>query len=124
MVPPRDVVASFYVAVRLTQAARDVFFHCLGRDAEAVRNLLVGALVKYPQGKCRTALRRQPIDGLLHKPIALVSEQLCLQRLTLSFDPRITEVRQCTSLYSPPMTVFIGGKIARRRKQKGSERHH
>ena len=106
------------------QTARDMFFNRFGRDSEAVRNLLVGTLVKYPQRKCRTALRRQPIDSLLYKPIALVSEQLRLQRLTLSFDPRIAEIPQCASLHNPSMTVFVRSKIARRREKKRSERRH
>jgi len=101
-----------------------VFFNCLGRDTEAVCNLLVRTLVKYPQRKCRTALRRQPIDSLLYKPIPFVPEQLGLQRLTLSFDPRITEIPQCVSLHGPSMAVFVRSKIARRRKQKSPERRH
>src|ERR1700730_14965754 len=101
-----------------------MFFNRLGRDTEAVRNLLVGTFVKYPQRKCRTALRRQPIDRLLHKLIAFIPEQLVLQRLTLSFDPRITEIPHCVSLHGPAMTVFVRSKIARRRKQKSSERRH
>src|SRR5260370_41928321 len=124
MVPPRAVIASAYIAVRLTQTARDMFFNRLGRDAEAVRNLLVGTFVKYPQRKCRTALRRQPIDSLLDELIPFVAEQLGLQRLTLDFDPRITEIPQCASLHGPSMTVFVRGKIARRRKKKRSERRH
>jgi hypothetical protein len=80
--------------------------------------------VKYPQRKCRTALRRQPINSLLYKPIPFVSEELGLQRLTLSFAPRITEIPQCASLHSPSMTVFVRGKITRRRKKKSSERRH
>src|SRR5882672_11348203 len=124
MVPPRGAIASVDIAVSLTQAARDVFFNRLGRDTEAIRNLLVGTLVKYPQRKCRTALRRQPVDRLLHELIAFVSEQLGLQRLTLSFDPRITEIPQCVSLHGPSMTVFVRSKVARRRKQKSSERRH
>src|ERR1700686_5200203 len=106
------------------QTARDMLFNRLGRDAEAVRNLLVGTLVKYPQRKSRTALRRQPIDSLLYEPIPFVSEHFCLERLTLSFDPRITDVLQCPSLHNSPMTVFVRRKIARRRKKKSSERRH
>jgi hypothetical protein len=106
------------------QTASDMFFNGLGRYTEAVRNLLVGTLVEYPQRKCRTALRRQPIDGLLYKPIPFISEQLCLQRLMLSFDPPITEIPQCVSLHNPSMTVFVRSKIARRRKKKSSERRH
>src|ERR1700733_2225049 len=124
MVRPRGVIASFQIGVRLTQTARDMFFNCLGRDTEAICNLLVGTLVKYPQRKCRTALRRQPIDSLLYKPIPFVPEQLGLQRLTLSFHPRISEIPQCVSLHGASMTVFVRGKIARRRKQKRSERRH
>ena len=124
MVPPGDAIASFYIAVRLMQTARDMLFNGLGRDTEAVRNLLIGTLVKYPQRKCRTALRRQPIDSLLYKPIPFVPEQLGFQRLTLSFDPRISEIPQCVSLHGPSMTVFVRSKIARRRKQKRSERRH
>jgi hypothetical protein len=52
------------------QAARNVLFNGLGRDTQAVRNLLVGTLVKYPQRKGRTALWRQPIDRLVDEPIA------------------------------------------------------
>jgi len=110
--------------MRVMQTARDMFFNGLGRDPEAVRNLLVGTFVKYPQRKCRTALRRQPIDGLVYKPIPFVSEQLCLRRLTLSFDPRITAIPQSASLHGPSMTVFVRRKIARRRKQKSSQRRH
>jgi hypothetical protein len=106
------------------QTARDMLFNRLGRDTEAVRNLLVGTLVKYPQRKCRTALRGQAIDGFLYKPIPFVPEQLCLRRFMLSFDPRITEIPQCASLHSASMTVFVRGKIARRRKKKSSERRH
>jgi len=124
MVPPRAVIASAYICVRLTQTARDMFFNRLGRDAEAVRNLLVGTFVKYPQRKCRTALRRQPVDSLLDELIPLVSEELCLQRLTLGFAPRITEIPQSAPLHGPSMTVFVRSKIARRRKQKSSECRH
>ncbi len=80
--------------------------------------------MKYPQRKCRTALRRQPIDRLLHKLITFVPEQLGLQRLTLSLYPRITEIPQSVSLHGPSMTVFVRSQIARRRKQKSSERRH
>jgi hypothetical protein len=104
--------------MRLVQTARDMFFNRLGGDIEAVRNLLVGTLVKYPQRKCRSALRGQPIDRLLYEPIPLVSEQLRLQRLTLKIDPRIIEIPQCASLHSASMAVFVGRKIARRRKKK------
>src|SRR5882762_5835070 len=124
MVPPRGVIAFCQIAVRLAQTARDVFLNRLGRDTEAVRNLLVGTLVKYPQSKCRAALRRQPVDRLLDKPIPFVSEHFSLQRLMLSLDPRIAELPQCASLRDPPMAVFVRGKIARRRKKKRSERRH
>src|SRR5258708_2038305 len=124
MVPPRGAIASVDIAVSLTQAARDMFFNRLGRDTEAVRNLLVGTLVKYPQRECRTALRRQPVDGLLYEPIPFISEHFGLQRLVLSFDARIAEMPQCASLHDPPMTVFVRSKIARRRKKKRSERRH
>src|SRR5882757_818571 len=120
MVPPRGagVVASLQIAVRLMQAARDMLFNRLGRDTQAVRNLLVGTLVEYSQRKGRTALRRQPIDSLLDEPIPLVPEQLCLQRLTLRLDPRIAQIPQCASLHGPSMTVFVRRKIARRREKK------
>jgi len=95
-----------------------MFFNRLGRDTEAVRNLLVGTLMKYPQRECRTALRRQPVDGLLYEPIPFISEHFGLQRLVLSFDPRIAEMPQCASLHDPPMTVFVRSKIARRRKKE------
>src|SRR5216684_6086435 len=124
MVPPRGVIASFYIGMRVAQTARDTLFNGLGRDTEAVRNLLVGTLVKYPQRERRTALRRQPIDGLLYKLVPFVPEQLGLQRLTLSFDPRITEIAQCVSLHGASMTVFVRRQIARRRKKKSSERRH
>src|SRR5260221_13641159 len=78
MIPPR-LIAPLQIAVRIMQPARDMFFNSLGRDTEPLRNLLVGTVVKYPQRKCRTALRWQSIDGLLYKPIAFVPEQLCLQ---------------------------------------------
>src|SRR5882757_9539181 len=106
------------------QTTRDMFLNCLGRDTEAIRNLLVGTLVKYSQRKCRTALRRQPIDGRLYELIPLVSEQLRLQRLTLGFEARIGEIPHCASLHDPPMTVFVGGKIARCREKERSERRH
>src|ERR1700730_8721568 len=98
------------------KTARDMFFNGLGRDSEALRNLLVGTLVKDPQCECRTALRRQPIDGLLYQSIPLVSEDLRLQRFTLSFDARIAQIPQCAALRNPSMTVFVRGKIARRRE--------
>src|SRR5882757_5455405 len=106
------------------QAAGDMFFNGLGGDTEALRNLLVGALVKYPQRKCCAALRRQPIDGLLYKPIAFVSQQLGLQRLTLGFDPRVAEIPEPAPLHNPSMTVFVRSQIARRREEKCSERRH
>src|ERR1700693_4100126 len=124
MIPPRDLIASLQIAVRIMQAARDMFFHSLGRDTEALRNLLVGTLVKYAQRKRRTALRRQPIDGLLYKPITFVPEQLCLQRLTLGSDLRIAEIPESAPLHNPSMTVFVRSKIARRREEKCSERRH
>jgi hypothetical protein len=106
------------------KTARDMLFNRFGRDSQALRNLLVGTLVKHPQRECRTALRRQPIDGLLYESISLVSEQLRLQRLALSFDPRIAEIRHCASLSHPSMTVFVRGKVARRREEKRPERRH
>jgi hypothetical protein len=106
------------------KTARDMLFNRFGRDSEALRNLLVGTLVKYPQRECRTALRREPIDGFLDESIPLVSEQLRLQRFTLSFDPRIAEIPHCAALRNPPMTVFVRGKIARRREKKRPERRH
>src|SRR5882757_6492445 len=124
MVPSRGGISSIYIAVRLMKTARDMFFNCLGRDPEAVRNLLVGTLVKHPQRECRTALRRQAVDGLLYKSIPFVSEHFSLQRLMLSFDPRIAEMPQCVSLHDPSMTVFVRGKIARRREKKRPERRH
>ena len=108
----------------LMKTARDMLFNRFGRDSEAFRHLLVGTLVKNPQRECRTALRRQPIDGLLYEPIPLVSEQLRLQRFTLRFDPRIDEIPHGASLCNPPMTVFVRRKIARRRKKKSSQRRH
>src|SRR5882724_3850477 len=119
MAPPRGVIASFQIVVRLVQAARDMLFDCLGRDTEAVGNLLVGALVKYPQRKCRAALRRQPIDRLLYEPVALVPEQLGLQRF--AFDDRIAAVPYFASLHDAPMAVFVGGQVACRGKKKGPE---
>jgi hypothetical protein len=101
-----------------------VFFNRLGRDTEAVRNLLVGALVKHPQRKRRTTLRGQPVDSLLYELIPFVSEQFCLQRLMLSVDPRIGEDPQGASLHGPSMTVFVRSKVARRREKKGSEYGH
>src|SRR5271170_5282293 len=124
MVPSRGVVSSVYVAVGLMETVGDMLFNGLGRDSEALRNLLVGTLMKYPQRKSRTALRRQPIDGLLDEPIPLVSEQLRLQRFTLSFDPRIAQIPHCAAFRNPSMTVFVRGKIARRREQKRPERGH
>jgi hypothetical protein len=106
------------------QAARDMLFDCLGRDTEAIRNLFVGTLVKYPQRKCRPALRRQAIDGFLYKPMPFFPEQLGLERLTLRLEPRVTEVRQCASFHAPSMTVFVRSKIARRRKKKSPECRH
>src|ERR1700676_3352100 len=106
------------------QAARDMFFNSLGRDTEALRDLLVGTLVKYPQRKRRAALRRQPIDGLLNEPITLVSQQLGFQRLTLGFDPRVAEIPESSPLHNPLMAVFVRSKIARRREEKCSERRH
>jgi len=78
--------------VRVPQATRDVLFSGLGRDAEAVRNLLVGTSVKYAQGKCGTALRRQLIDCLLYEPIPFVSQELGLRRLALVLSPGIIEI--------------------------------
>src|ERR1700676_4895454 len=98
------------------QTAGDMFFNRLGRDTQAVGNLLVGTLVKYPQRKCRTALRGLAIDRIFYKPIAFVSEQLCRRRLMLSFDLRIAEIPQWHSLHSALMTVFVQSKIARRGK--------
>src|SRR5882757_3174340 len=123
MIPPR-LIAPLYIAVRIMQAARNMFFNSLGRDTEALRHLLVGTVVKYPQRKCRAALRRQSIDGLLYKPIAFVPEQLCLERLTLRFDPRIAEIPESAPFHNPSMTVFVRGQIARRREEKRSERRH
>src|SRR5580704_10338618 len=124
MVPPRGAIAPIEIEVGLMKTARDMLFNRFGRDSEALRNLLVGTLVKYPQRECRAALRRQPIDGLLYEPIPLVSEQLRLQRFTLRFDPRISEIPHCASLRNPPMTVFVRGKIARRREKKRPQRSH
>src|SRR3984885_5506565 len=106
------------------KTSRDMLFNRFSRDSEALRHLLVGTLVKYPQRECRTALRRQPIDGLLYESIPLVSEQLRLQRFTLSFDPRIAEISRCAALRNASMTVFVRGKIARRREKKRAERRH
>jgi hypothetical protein len=106
------------------KTARDMLFNRLGRDSEALRNLFVGTLVKYPKRECRTALGWQPIDGLLYKPIPLVSEQFRLQRFTFRFDPRIAEIPHCFSLRNPPMAVFVRGKITRRRKEKRPQRRH
>src|ERR1700722_17568703 len=122
MVRSRGAISSFYIAVGLMKTARDMLFNRFGRDSEALRNLLVGTLVKYPQRQCRAALRRQAIDGLLYETIALVSEQLRLQRFTLSFEPRIAEIPHCAALRNPPMTVFVRGKIARRREEKRPQR--
>src|ERR1700722_2075789 len=124
MVPSRGAVSSGYVTVGLMKTAGDMLFNRFGRDSEALRHLLVGTLVKYPQCECRTALRRQPIDGLLYEPPPLVSEQLRLQRFTLRFDPRIAEIPHDASLRNPPMTVFVRGKIARGREKKRPERRH
>src|ERR1700730_11187091 len=124
MVPSRRAISSIYIAVGLMETARDMLFNRFGRDSEALRNLLVGTLVKYPQRECRTALRRQSIDGLLDQSIALVSEQLRLQRVTLSFNPRIARIPQCAALRNPSMTVFVRGKIARRREEKCPEGRH
>src|SRR3984957_16052540 len=124
MVRSRGAISSFYIAVGLMKTARDVFFNRFGRDSEALGNLLVGTLVKYPKRECRTALRRQPIDGLLYQSIPLVSEQLRLQRFTLSFDPRIAQIPHCAALRNSSMTVFVRGKIARRREKKRPERRH
>src|ERR1700722_2735452 len=98
MVRSRGAISSFYIAVGLMKTARDMLFNRFGRNSEALRNLLVGTLVKYPKRECRTALRRQPIDGLLYEPIALVSEQFRFQRFTLWFDPRIAEIPHCLTL--------------------------
>src|ERR1700733_2742024 len=114
MVPSRRAVASLYIAMGLMKTACDMLFDRFGRDSEALRNLLVGTLVKYPQRECRTALRRQLIDGLLQESVALVSEQFRLQGFTLRFDPRIAQISHCAALRNPSMTVFIRGKIARR----------
>src|SRR5580704_12712770 len=124
MVPPRGAIAPIEIEVGLMKTARDMLFNRFGRDSEALRNLLVGTLVKYPQRESRTALRRQPIDGLLYQPIPLVSEQLRLQRFTLSFDPRIAQFPHCAALGNPSMTVFVRGQIARRREKKRPERGH
>src|SRR5271168_4798496 len=124
MVPSRGAISSIYIAVGLMETARDVLFKRFGRDSEALRNLLVGTLVKYPERESRTALRRQPIDGLLNQSIPLVSEQLRLQRFTLSFDPRIAQIPHRAALRNPPMTVFVRGKIACRREKKRPERGH
>src|SRR3981189_3761042 len=124
MVPSRVAISSIQIAVGLMETARDMLFNRFGRDSEALRNLLVGTLVKYPKRECRTALRRQPIDGLLYEPIPLVSEQLRLQRFTLRIDSRISETPHCASLRNPSMTVFVRGKISRRREKKRSERRH
>src|SRR5580700_6505409 len=124
MVPSRRAISSIYIAVGLMETARDMLFNRFGRDSEALRNLLVGTLVKYPQRECRTALRRQPVDGLLYQSIPLVSEQLRLQRLPLSFDPRIAQIPHGAALRNPPMTVFVRGKIARRREKKRPQRSH
>src|SRR5277367_1239496 len=106
------------------KTARDMLFNRFRRDSEALRDLFVGALVKYPQSECRTALRRQPIDGLLYELIALVSEELRLQRFTLRFDPRIAQIPHCAALGNPSMTVFVRGKIARCREEKRPQRRH
>src|SRR5579863_199209 len=124
MVPSRGVVSSVYIAVGLMETVGDMLFNRFRRDSEALCNLLVGTLVKYPQRKSGTALRRQPIDGLLYEPIPLVSEQFRLQRFTLSFDPRIAQIPHFAAFGNPSMTVFVRGEIARRRKQKRPERGH
>src|SRR5579863_2316508 len=98
------------------KTARDMFFNCFSRDSEALRHLFVGTLVKDPQSECRAALRRQPIDGLLDQSIPLVSEQFRLQRFTLSFGPRIAQIPHGAALRDSSMTVFVRGKIARRRE--------
>src|SRR5580704_18417020 len=124
MVPPRGAIAPIEIEVGLMKTARNMLFNRFGGDSEALRNLLVGTLVKYPQRECRTALRRQPIDGLLYESIALVSEQLRLQRFTLRFDARIAQIPQRAPLGNPSMTVFVRGKIARRREEKCPKRRH
>src|ERR1700730_14190765 len=124
MVRSRGAASSVYIAVGLMKTVRAMVLIGFGRDSEALRNSLVRTLVKSPQRECRTALRRQPIDGLLYEPIPLVSEQLRLQRFTLRFDPRIAEIPHDAPLRNPPMTVFVRGKIARGREKKRPERRH
>src|ERR1700722_18739341 len=124
MVLSRGAISSIQIAVSLMETARDMLFNRFCRDSEALGNLLVGTLVKYPKRECRTALRRQPIDGFLYEPIPLVSEQFRLQRFTFRFDPRIAEIPHCLPLRDPPMAVFVRGKIARRRKKKRPKRRH
>src|SRR5580698_4418936 len=124
MVPSRGAISSIEIAVGLMETARDMLFNRFGRDSEALRHLLVGTLVKYPQRECRTALRRQPVDGLLYQPITLVSEQFRLQRFTLSIEPRVAEIPHTAALGDPPVTVFVRGKIAGRREKKRPQRRH
>jgi len=47
MALPRSVVSAFQISVCLPQAARNMLFGRFGRDAQAVRNLLIGTLVEH-----------------------------------------------------------------------------
>lgn len=49
------------------RAQRDVFFNGSYGNAQVLRDLLVGAVVKHPHGKCDPALRRQRLNGARKK---------------------------------------------------------
>jgi hypothetical protein len=55
-----------------------MLFGRFGRDAQAVRNLLIGTLVEHAQRERCTTLRGQPIDRLLYETIPFVLENLGL----------------------------------------------
>src|SRR5439155_22853216 len=72
-------VAPVQVTVRLVQAASDVLFDRFYRYRLPLRNLLIRAAVKDPQGKCRAALRWQALDSRLEEPRPLICKRPSLR---------------------------------------------
>src|SRR3954468_5621756 len=119
---PRTAVPEGQIAVRFANGPRDVLFHGLDRDSQALRHFLVVALVEDAQREGGTTLRRQAVYGLLDEAIALVPDQPGLQRLALVVGSVLLEVGLYVALYRPLMAVFIGSEVASGGEQECAER--
>lgn len=65
---PVSLVALPKILMRLAERTRDVVFHRLGGNAQALPDFLVGALMEYFENERSAALRRQPFNRLPEQP--------------------------------------------------------